>query len=132
MTLSLDKALGPAVEALTLHERRTQLLAENIANADTPNYKARDIDFRAAMQQAAGDGGLALNRTSAGHLAPEGGHVGNPTPQYRVPANPSLDGNTVELDQERGRFAESTVSYQASLQLLGSRFTGLINALRRE
>lgn len=132
MTLSLDKALGPAAGALTLHERRTQLLAENIANADTPNYKARDIDFRAAMQQAAGDGGLALNRTSAGHLAPHGGSGGNPTPQYRVPANPSLDGNTVELDQERSRFAESTVNYQASLQFLGSRFTGLINALRRE
>ncbi|PWG62314.1 flagellar basal body rod protein FlgB [Sediminicurvatus halobius] len=132
MTLSLDKALGPAADALQLHERRTQLLAENIANADTPNYKARDLDFRAAMRQAAGDGGLALNRTSAGHLTPPGSSVGNPTPQYRVPANPSLDGNTVELDQERGRFAESTVNYQASLQFLGSRFTGLINALRRE
>lgn len=132
MTLSLDKALGPAVEALTLHERRTQLLAENIANADTPNFKARDIDFRAAMQAASGGGGPAVARTHAGHLAPAGGSVSNPAPQYRVPANPSLDGNTVELDQERGRFAESTVSYQASLQLLGSRFTGLINALRRE
>lgn len=132
MTLSLDRALGPAPEALRLHERRTQLLAENIANADTPNFKARDIDFRAAMQQAAGEGGLALNRTSVGHLAPQGGGAGNPSPQYRVPANPSLDGNTVELDQERGRFAESTVNYQASLQFLGSRFTGLINALRRE
>jgi len=132
MTISLDKALGPAADALRLHERRTQLLAENIANADTPRFKARDIDFRAAMQAASGDGGPALNRTHAGHLTPAGGGAGNPTPQYRVPANPSLDGNTVELDQERGRFAESTVNYQASLQFLGSRFTGLINALRRE
>jgi flagellar basal-body rod protein FlgB len=132
MNFSLDKAFGVPATALKLQSQRSQVLAENIANADTPNYKARDVDFRAAMRQAEGGGPPALRATHAQHLTPSGQGAGNPSAQYRVPANPSLDGNTVELPSEQARFAETTVHYQAALNFLGNRIQGLIGALKGE
>lgn len=129
MSISLDKAFGLPALALGLRAERTQLLANNIANADTPNYKARDLDFRTALHQArTGEG--ALRTTNARHIEPVALGVGNSTIKYRVPANPSLDGNTVELDRERSRFAENTVEYQAALNFLGGRIRTLLGAIK--
>ena len=129
MSLSLDKAFGLPALALALRAERTQLLANNIANADTPHYKARDFDFRTALRQARTDGKV-LRTTDARHLEPADLSVGNSTVQYRVPANPSLDGNTVELDREQARFAQNTLEYQAALNFLGGRIRTLLGAIK--
>ncbi len=130
MTFAIDKAFTLPAAALKVQSQRSQVLAENIANADTPQYKARDVDFHAAMQRLAAPGVGQLQSTDDRHLQPAGQGAGKPAVLYRVPANPSLDGNTVELDQAQARFAETTVNYQAALSFLGSRITGLIGAIR--
>ena len=129
MSLSLDKAFGLPALALALRAERTQLLANNIANADTPHYKARDFDFRTTLRQAR-TAGEVLRTTNARHIEPAGPGVGNSTLQYRVPANPSLDGNTVELDREQARFAQNTLEYQAALNFLGGRIRSLLGAIK--
>lgn len=135
MPLNFDAALGNHEQALAIHSRRLKVHAANLANAETPGYKARDIDFKAALQQAsAGRDSVGLKTTHASHL---GGTGGTPTAaqaelQYRIPNQPSLDGNTVDVQMEQTAFAETAVRYRASLQFLGGRFTGMINALRGE
>ena len=131
MSFSFDKAIGVQAAALKLRSERNQVLAENLANADTPNYKARDFDFKAAMRQAQGDA-MSLRRTDAKHIEPSGMGPTDPKLLYRVPMNPSLDGNTVESQTEQAAFSENAVNYQAVLTFLGGRFTGLIDALRGE
>jgi flagellar basal-body rod protein FlgB len=131
MSLSFDKALGIHAEALQVRSRRLELLASNLANADTPGYKARDIDFRTALSQATGQGGVHMVRTHASHLpAQDAGPGGQPL--YRIPNQPSLDGNTVDAQLEQAAFSENAVQYQASLDFLNSRFRGLKSALRGE
>lgn len=117
--------------ALLLRERRAAMLAENVANADTPNYKARDFDFRDALDQAQGQA-HALRVTHARHIASETGAGGAPEVLYRVPAQPAIDGNTVDLQQERAAFLDNALRYQASLQFLDRRIKGLVSALRGE
>ncbi|MGD8497730.1 MAG: flagellar basal body rod protein FlgB [Chromatiales bacterium] len=131
MPLSIDAHLGIHADALAVRSRRTELLASNIANADTPNYKARDVDFRAALEQARGAQSGGLRTTHANHIstAAFGGamEVG-----YRVPFQPSLDGNTVDPQQEKAAFAENTVRYQTTLTFLNSKINSLRGALRGE
>lgn len=129
MAISFDKALGIHEQALTLRAQRQEVLAANLANADTPGYKARDIDFRAALRQAhqASGGQLRLTGTQPGHVNASG-HVASAAQaelMFRMPLQPSLDGNTVETHVEQAQFADNTARYQASLQFLGSRFSGL-------
>lgn len=132
MALSLDKVGGIHEHALKLRARRLELLAGNIANADTPGFKARDIDFRAALKQAmGGEGPVKLRATHASHInavAPGD----NPYVRYRVPQQPTLDGNTVEMHIEQGEFARNAVEYQASLRFLEGKFKSIINALKGE
>lgn len=132
MSLSFDKALGIHADALQVRSRRLELLASNMANADTPGFKARDIDFRAALNEATGHmGGVRMLRTHASHLPAHGaGAVSDAL--YRVPNQPSLDGNTVDVQMEQAAFAENAVQYQASLDFLNSRFRGLRTALKGE
>ena len=133
MPVGLDKYLGVHAQALNLRSQRTELLAANMANADTPGYKARDIDFKAALAQASGDSktsGVHLQTTNAAHIGPKlinGGAA--PELQYRTPLAPSLDGNTVDPQLEQAAFAENTVRYQATLQFLNSKFRGLMTAI---
>jgi flagellar basal-body rod protein FlgB len=143
MTLNLDSYLGVHAQALTLEAQRTELLAANMANADTPNYKARDIDFRAALAAAGGPGNsadpgrsgatLAISTTNAAHLGAQridgtdatlGGSL-----KYRVPMAPSLDGNTVDTQLEQAAFAENAVRYQATLTFLNARLKQLMTAI---
>ncbi|ABI56247.1 flagellar basal body rod protein FlgB [Alkalilimnicola ehrlichii MLHE-1] len=134
MSLSLDKAFGTQELALRLRAERSQLLASNIANADTPHYKAQDMDFQAAMRAAEGKQAQPLQATHAKHFAVSrgGGLAGDPQALYRVPHGPALDGNTVESHVEQARFAENSVQYQATLTFLGNRITGLLGAIRGE
>jgi len=124
----LDKALGVHAQALGMRSQRMELLARNIANADTPNFKARDIDFKQVMQQAQE---TDMVTTQAGHISqaeadPAGGV------KYRTPFNTAFDGNTVELNVEQAKYGKSAADYQATLNFLEQRVSGIRKALRGE
>jgi len=131
MPMKLDSYLGVHTAALKLRSQRTEVLAANMANADTPNYRARDIDFKAALAQAGSPGaGVHLATTRSGHISnsPVNG-VPAAELKYRTPLAPSLDANTVDTQLEQAAFAENTVRYQATLQFLSSKFRGLMTAI---
>ncbi|UFH48033.1 flagellar basal body rod protein FlgB [Pseudomonas sp. KNUC1026] len=136
MGISFDQALGIHEQALNFRAKRAEVLANNIANADTPNYKARDMDFSsvlAAQAQKSGGSQFALERTNAQHIAAEGFDSGaDSTLKYRVPSAPSLDQNTVDAQMESSTYAQNAVDFQASFTLLNSKFKGLVSALRGE
>ncbi|WP_298676218.1 flagellar basal body rod protein FlgB [uncultured Lentibacter sp.] len=116
-------------EALALRSKRNTILASNIANAATPNFKARDVDFEATLAKAL-PGGL-LSTSDDKHVArPENLHAGRL--QYRDPVNPALDGNTVELAVEQMEFSENVVRYQTSLTFLNRKVSGLMAAIKGE
>ena len=115
MPLNLDAYLGVHAAALKLRGERTELLANNLANADTPGYKARDMDFEAALKAASSPG--SSGKAAAAAL------------KYRVPLAPSLDGNTVDVQLEQAAFAENSVRYQATLTFLSARFRSLMTAI---
>ncbi len=121
----LDDAFDFQAQALGLRSERQRLIASNIANADTPGYVARDIDFAAALRQATGASAAALPMA-----APRPGHLGAPTGAggapgaaalvYATPSQTNLDRNTVDMDRERASFADNTVKYEATLRFLGA------------
>jgi flagellar basal-body rod protein FlgB len=114
--------------ALTLREQRGEMLASNIANAATPGFKARDIDFQSVLNAKVGQGSMSVsNARHFAHAQPGAGQPG-----YRTPVNPSLDGNTVELAVEQMEFAENSLRYQTSLTLLNRRISGLTTAIKGE
>lgn len=123
MAISFKSALGIHEQALYLREQRAELLGNNLANADTPNYKARDIDFSSLLDQATRPA-ETLERTDARHLS-LGPDNGAPQLLYRIPSQPSIDGNTVEESQEMARFAKNSMDFEASLYFLNSKFKGL-------
>ncbi|MEQ9462023.1 MAG: flagellar basal body rod protein FlgB [Haliea sp.] len=126
-----DRVFGASGQAMALRAQRLELIAANLANQDTPGYKARDIDFVAAMQAATASG---LRRTHARHLDASGGMAGsNEQPLlYRVPNQPSLDGNTVDAQREHAEFMDNAIRYQASLTILDSRIKSTQRAIRGE
>jgi flagellar basal-body rod protein FlgB len=128
MPLDMYGMLDLHGRALGVAHQRLELLADNIANADTPGYKARDLDFRAAMSGAEAGGSLPLAATAPGHIG-AGGTAGRGTPLYRVPDQPSADGNTVDAQRENAAFAETAVRYQTSLTFLQARIAGLRAAI---
>ena len=130
MALNLDTYLGVHADALKLQSKRMEVIADNLANSDTPGYKARDIDFRAAMTSAGGaDAPVKLATTNPGHLGTDPTTEANANLKYRVPLAPALDGNTVDAQQEQAAFADNTVRYQATLTFLSSRFRSLMTAI---
>jgi flagellar basal-body rod protein FlgB len=120
-------------QALQLQAERGRVLASNIANADTPNYKARDFDFQqalaAATQVGASSGQLTPTRTNAGHLTGTGASAGSPSLLYRAPLQSAIDGNTVDLDTERANFAENSVRYEATLRFLNGQIKQMMTAI---
>ena len=139
MAINLDSYLGVHATALRLREQRTELLARNLANADTPGYKAQDIDFRAAMAATAAPGSMpgALAATQTGHIPAAGAATLEPGSteaflRYRTPLAPSLDGNTVDAQLEQAAFADNAVRYQATLNFLSSKFRSLMTAITGE
>lgn len=133
MTNPLDETLRFQQTALGLRASRQQVLASNIANADTPGYKARDIDFKSALQDAlkgkTAAGGVELARTDAGHLAGQATGATNSALLYRTETQSAVDGNTVNMDIERGQFAENTVQYEAGLNFVTNFLKTMQNAL---
>ncbi len=129
-SIGFDNALGIHPLALKLRDRRTELLAANLANADTPNYKARDLDFRAILKGVQ-DTPLPLAVTHSSHV-PSENTPATPEALYRVPAQASMDGNTVESEQEHVRFGQNALQYQTSLNFISSHIVGLRTAIRGE
>ena len=123
----LDEFLKPQATALSLRRQRMEILGSNIANAGTPNFKARDIDFEAEFTQALGTGGK-LAATHVQHASLGTAAVGNEA-LYRVPMSPSLDGNTVDMSTEQAEFAKNAIRYQASLNFINSQLRGLMTAI---
>ena len=111
------KSLAFYENALRFRAHRNEVLASNIANADTPNYKARDLDFGSALKSARNQT-LGLTQTSELHREAWGMTRSGGKLVYRVPTQPTLDGNTVEADVEQAKFAENAVQYRASLRFL--------------
>ncbi len=121
--INLDKLFGIHATALALHGRRAEILAGNLANADTPNYRARDLDFKAILSGASEDF-LPLARTRGAHL-PGSDEVAGGALQYRIPQQPSIDGNTVDTQMEKSEFLRNAMQYQASLRFLNGRISSL-------
>ncbi len=144
--MNIDNLLGVHRNAMHARSQRAKLLATNIANSDTPNYKARDTAFGEALQQAGwkpsahnriGHSRRTSSRLSATHdkhISAGSSSVGagniNQSVMYRIPFSASLDGNTVDKDAEQARFTENAIRYQASLQFINSRIGSLIRSLR--
>jgi flagellar basal-body rod protein FlgB len=122
----IDNALGIHAQALGLRSKRMEVLARNIANADTPHFKAKDIDFRSVLKQTRED---ALNSTHNMHMkiAMEEDSSGE---KYRIPFNASFDGNTVEMNVEQAKFGQVAADYQTTLNILENRVSGIRRALR--
>jgi flagellar basal-body rod protein FlgB len=133
MPLNLDSYLGVHAQALQLQSRRMEVLADNLANVDTPNYKARDIDFKTALAQAGAPGAtLPLATTVPTHLggtSPADDTDSSGALKYRVPLAPALDGNTVDAQLEQAAFADNTVRYQATLTFISSKLKSLMTAI---
>ena len=129
MAFNIDEALGIHVRALALRNYRAQLLATNIANADTPNYKAVDIDFKAALSQAQ-SGQLPLAVTSPNQIQANDGAGSKFQVMYRTPMQPALDGNTVDTQIEQAEFTRNAIQHQASLDFLSGRIKGILYAIK--
>lgn len=125
----LKEYLGFSATALNLRERRNNIIGSNIANAATPNYKARDINFEQILKAKEGDGNLS--NSSQRHIAFSGAATSDRL-QFRQSMNPSVDGNTVELSVEQMEFSENSLRYVSSLNFLNSRISGLMSAIRGE
>lgn len=127
MIRALDALLQFHSEALAARARRQQLLASNIANADTPGYRARDLDFAALLRDQSN--GMTLARTHAGHRAVA---IRSREPEfvYRVPLQSALDGNTVELDFERAQFSDNALRYEAGLVALNAHIRHILAAIQ--
>ena len=128
MSQPIDNLFGMHTGAMALWQRRTEALAGNLANADTPGYLARDVDFRKALAAAgAGDGALPLNAPSPGQI--DTTTRAADTLAYRVPTQPSMDGNTVDAQVEQAAFAANGVHYQASLAFITAQIRMLRTAI---
>lgn len=131
MRFDLESYFGVHAQALKVRGRRTEVLASNLANADTPGYKARDVDFKSALARADSGGGGVLKTTRPGHIGGGNGRSAAATQLlYRVPLQPSQDGNTVDTQREQAAFSENAIRYQASLEFLGGRISSLVNAIK--
>jgi len=133
MAISFDNALGIHQYTMGIRSERAEILSSNLANADTPGYKAKDVDFKQALADAKGSQSRRQNlaRTNEKHF--DVGSSLSPHVKYRVPLQPDTgDGNTVDVQVERNKFLQNGMEYQASVQFLGSKFKGLTKALKGE
>jgi flagellar basal-body rod protein FlgB len=122
----IDRAFGVHEQALGMRSQRMEVLARNIANADTPQFKAQDIDFRKVLKDTQSS---ALQTTHSNHVSTDKTDSKNGL-MYRVPFNVAFDGNTVELPVEQAKYGQSAADYQATLSILESRISGIRKALR--
>ena len=132
MLSKIDNAFLFQEKALGLRAYWQQVLAGNIANADTPNYKARDFEFTTALNAAVAgraSGGVPMAATAPGHIR-AGVESGLANLMYRTPTQSSVDGNTVEMDHERSQFSENAIRYEAGLTFLTGRIKTMLSAIQ--
>lgn len=138
---AIDSMLDFQASALRLRGERERVIASNIANADTPGYKARDFDFGKALAEATGTAAARAGAAPVPVAATQPGHIGytgstaattslsTTALAYRAPNQASLDGNSVEIDVERAKFAENTIRYEAALRFLGGNIKSMQTAI---
>ena len=128
----LTDTLNFQTQALTLRAERQRQLASNIANADTPGYQARDMDFAKALREATGEIGTpgALAATQRGHIAPLAGARGESGKEYALQSQTSLDSNGVDMDRERASFADNSVKYEATLRFISGSVRTQLDAMK--
>ncbi len=131
MAISFENALGIHPQAMGVRVQRAEIIANNLANADTPGFKARDIDFRAILNtESDKNSSVRLDKTNNGHmdglLSPDEGL------KFRNPNQPAIDGNTVETEIENSEYMQNSMQYQSTFQFLNSKFKGLTGAIRGE
>jgi len=132
MLNSINNLFGIHENAMHLQSRRAQLLSQNLANSDTPGYKAKDIDFKAALQSATnGRMSVALNATQAGHIQPKSIFMGAEK-LYRQPLQSSLDGNTVEPHIEMSEFTDNSMRYLMTLRIMSGKINKMLSAIKGE
>ena len=132
---TLDNYFGLNAQSMLVRSKRAEILASNIINADTPNYKSRDIDFNEVLKASNADVSfkpVSVNKTHSSHIALGENNNFSLQTKYRVPEHSSLDGNTVDAHVEKSKFAENSVRYQISLSMLNNKIQGLISTLRGE
>jgi len=126
--------LGIHAEVLSLRAKRAKILAGNLANADTPNFKARDYDFETVLRRRTESGSALLNRsirvTHAEHIATTRNTALEP--KFRIPTQPTIDGNTVESHVEKAKFMENALGYQSTILFIKARLHNLLSAIRGE
>lgn len=132
MAISFQKAVGLPEAALRLRAERASVLSSNLANSDTPNYKARDLDFQKALKSQLEGSDSSMKKTHAGHLDVSNGVRANEDYSYRIPQQPSIDGNTVEENVEHAEFTRNNLEFQAAFTFLNGNFKGLQKAIRGE
>lgn len=134
MINKLDKELNFHHQALSLRAARQELLSGNVANADTPNFKAKDIDFASVLHEklslTTNLNKVSLNTTSSMHINSAAQGVFGDNMLYRIPLQPSADGNTVDMDMERTRFADNAIKYDASISFINNEFKNLAMAMQ--
>lgn len=126
----IDNAIGTHARALIIRSNRAEVLATNIANADTPGFKARDLDFRSVLEQSKTNSSIVLTVTNSHHIAIS--TAASPQLFYRNPGQLSVAGNTVDIDVEQAAFTENSLRYMATLSFLDGSIKGLKMALRGE
>ena len=133
MAFDINKSLGIFPEALSLHEQRAELLANNLANQDTPGFKAKDIDFRKALQAVQSDNIMVnasdISATHKQHIQHDQNYFMN-FMQYRNLTQPNMDGNTVDGQIEQAEFTQNSMRYMANLQFLNNRLKSLMSAIK--
>lgn len=133
-----ESIFGIHESALKIREQRAEILANNLANADTPNFKARDLDFRSALQDASNglhsSESASMTKTNSRHIDGDASGFASTSSylMYRQPTQPSLDGNTVESHIEKAKFMENGMQQTATLEFLNGKITGLRGAIRGE
>lgn len=133
MAITFEKALGMNEAALRLRSEKASVLSNNLANMDTPNYKARDIDFHAALKSQMGQSlSRPMSSTQRGHFQTFEGDASQAERLYRSPMQPSIDGNTVEEDIEHAEFMKNSLEFQVAFTFLNSKFRGLTKAIKGE
>lgn len=133
----LDTMIGFHRQVLNIRDTRQRILAVNIANSDTPNYQARDIDFNAELNKALHQtqtrsvSSVALTATNPNHIALNSLGFAHQNLLYRIPYQSSADGNTVDMDTERVEMMDNSVRYQSGLTFLGAQFKNLSSVLQQ-
>ncbi|WP_404416621.1 flagellar basal body rod protein FlgB [Marinospirillum sp.] len=132
MSINFNNALGIHSDALNVRSQRSEILANNLANSDTPGYKARDLDFKGILKgEYENRQSMELNRTQAQHI-PAQGVMMDSSLKFRTPHQPSVDGNTVETNIEQAEFSKNAMDFQASFTFLNSKFSGLTKAMKNQ